>query len=116
MGAGTFWLLEWQEGPESLQAWELWQEGFWLWQDSLEPISSERQQSCTDKEMALVRGDPGALLIHPHSLPSLSSTLFFIPPPPLNSFFLRLPNPSQIPPRYTPSIYPLSEFSLSIPA
>lgn len=103
MGAGTFWLLEWQEGPESLQAWELWQEGFWLWQDSLEPISSERQQSCTDKEMALVRGDPGALLIHPHSLPSLSSTLLFIPP--LIELFLSASSQS-IP--NTPSIYPLN--------
>lgn len=92
-----------------MQAWELWQEGFWLWQDSLEPISSERQQSCTDKEMALVRGDPGALLIHPHSLSSLSSTLLFIPPP-LNSFFLRLPNPSQIPPQYTHSLSFLCPF------
>lgn len=54
---------------------------------------------------------------HPPSLPLFSLfNIALYPPPSLNSFFLRLPNPSQIPPRYTPSIYPLSEFSLSIPA
>lgn len=97
------WLLEWQEDPEPLQGWELWQEDSWLWQDLLAPISSERQQSCLEEEMVLVRGDLAALLIHPHSLPSLSSILLFIPP--LNPFFPRLPKPSQIPPQLCLSLW-----------